>query len=150
MPSRRGARPKNTSSVHYIAIKSPMSCGACASTVKDALLKVPGITAVEVHLSDQLAIATSEDDGKGCASINSECKRGDKRQCMTKALVAASRAVGFDASGTGSRALGKGSGSQGSSEGKAIAAADARVRNVAIGVALLAVAWVAAKRFAKQ
>ena len=146
-----------------------MSCGACSSTVEAALRAVPGVVVVEVHRGDdQLAIATSEDDAKCCAG--SQCKRGDHRQCTSKALVAASKAVGFDACATGSRALSQGSGGgggggggggseegseEGSGEGKAAAAAanaseDARVRNVAIGVALVAVAWVAARRFARQ
>jgi copper chaperone CopZ len=166
MPSRRGARPQNASSVHYIAIKSHMSCGACSSTVDAALRAVPGVVAVEVHRGeDQLAIATSDDDAKCCAG--SQCKRGDHRQCMSKALVAASKAVGFDACATGSRALsqggsgggggGRSGGSEeGSVEGKAAAAAaanaseGARVRNVAIGVALVAVTWMAARRVARQ
>jgi copper chaperone CopZ len=79
---------------HYFKITTPMVCGGCTSTVERALLAVPGVSGVSVSLESQAAQVHTTKDDVACQCTVCNC--GPKCECMTKSLVKALSAVGFD------------------------------------------------------
>mmetsp|Transcript_79705 Transcript_79705/g.179780 ORF Transcript_79705/g.179780 Transcript_79705/m.179780 type:complete len:165 (-) Transcript_79705:87-581(-) len=86
--------------IHVLSIKTKMVCGGCTGTVEKALKAVPGVGEVSVSLETQSARVTTTSDEAACKcakGADGMCKCGANCQCMVKALAAAVSDVGFEA-----------------------------------------------------
>ena len=155
----------------YLSITTKMTCGGCSGTVEKALLDVNGVTGVSVSLTSQTALVTTQGCA-GCtckASNGGTCPCGDACECTSKALIAAAAAVGFDAVKADAAAHSCSSAKKGgpcnspsctcgpncqcgddckcASCPQPFAISSDMLTHAAIGIAIFAAGWMAAKRF---
>ena len=63
-----------------------MDCGSCATKIKDAVTRLPGVSGVEVGImSERLRLTLDE------AQTGRDCSRFEQKRCATRVFVSSRR-----------------------------------------------------------